>query len=250
MKYRRTIVLALSALLIILGALLPGIVGSRQDAIHNGEIYFAPISDVQLEFTESDRTLKETIAVLCGTRESVEIPEELATLKRSSAISYATAAVEAYWEAGVAFQDENSGSFFFEVLSCQPYLVYSSSQDNMTNVFWMVTFGNRNRSEQMTLAVDDSTGIICSVEHSYGDVILGEEDMNRVLYNFSKVYLQALGEEFYEFDTNKILKDAKWPQDKSYLASSIRWWAADYEYRTTFMVNSNGFYTYLAVESY
>lgn len=250
MKYKRTVVLALSALLIALGALLPGIVGSRQDAAHNGEIYFASISEVQLEFSQRDMTLKETIAILCGMRDSVEIPEELASLKRSSAVSYATAAVEAYWEAGIVFQDENSGTFSFEVLSCQPYLAYSSSQDNKTNIFWLISFGSKDRSQQMTLTVDDRTGTVCAVDCAYGDVILSEEDMNRVLYNFSNVYLEELGEEFYDFDINKIFTDAQSPQDKSYLASSIRWWADDYEYRTTFFVNPNGFYTYLAVETY
>lgn len=250
MKYKRTIVLSLSALLILLGALLPGIVGSRQDAAHDGEVYFASINEIQLEFSQNDMTLKDTIAVLCGTAETVEIPEELAQLKRSSAISYATAAVEAYWESGIVFQEEDIGGFSFEVVSCIPYLAYCSSQDNLTNIFWQITFSNKKRTEYMTLILDDRTGTICSVDYSYGDVILSDEDMNRVLYNFSNVYLQELGEEFYDFDTNKILKDAQFPQDKSYLASSIRWWAGDYEYRTTFFVNPNGFYTYLAVETY
>lgn len=250
MRYKRTVVLALAALLIVLGALLPGLVGARKDASRNEEVFLASINEIQLEFSQSDMTLKDTIAILCGTRESVDIPEELASMKRSTIISYATAAVETYWESGLVFQDEMAGTFSFEMLSCQPYLAYSSSQENKTNIFWIVTFGSKDRSQHMTLTLDDRTGKVCGVDHSYGNVILGEEDMNRVLYNFSRIYLEELGEEFQDFDTNVILKDAQSPQDKSYLASSIRWFAEDYEYRTTFFVNPNGFYTYLAIESY
>lgn len=250
MRFRRTLVLLLFAALIVLGALLPNMVGSRQDAADDGEIYFATINDIQLEFAESDVSLMETISILCGSYDSVEIPEELASLSRDKVTGLADIAARAYQEKGVAFQAEDGVLYGFDIVAAQPILAYSSSNDNQSNIFWFVNVIGFDRTQFMNLTIDDRTGTICSVDYSENDADYNKEQMRRIMEGFSEVYLAELGEEFYDFNSDDILSNAKSPLDNSYLASEISWWSNSYEYRTTFFVNTHGFYTYLAVVAY
>ena len=59
---------------IVLGAMLPGLVGERQDAVERGRIQFAPVQEVRLEFADSGITMKQTLAIMGPLRDVVNIP--------------------------------------------------------------------------------------------------------------------------------------------------------------------------------
>lgn len=250
MSLRQFVILLLSAAIIVVGALLPNLAGQRQDAASDGEIFFATINDVELEFAESDITLRDTIAILCGSREDVEIPEELTSRSRDEVIGIANVAAEAYRDACIAFQSHDGVQYGFEILICKPVLAYSSGDENKSNIFWQVNLCGKDRAQVMNFTIDDRTGTICSMEYSDGNAEYTKQEMKSILYTFSSVYLAELGEEFYDFDSDSILAAAKSPLDNSYLASEISWFSSEYEYRTTFLVNTHGFYTYLAPVAY
>ena len=80
----RSLFLAFCAVSVIaLGALLPGLVGKKLDTAERGKIQFAPVQEVRLEFADSGITMKQTLAIMGPLRDVVNIPQELATLKRS-----------------------------------------------------------------------------------------------------------------------------------------------------------------------
>lgn len=254
MKFNRTIVLALSVLLIILGAFLPAIVGNRQDAAVEGEILFAAIKDIQLEFSESDVSLREIISILCTDPETVEIPADLTTLKQERAESLALDMARRLQKATIAFQtyDANGSETEAELVVqfCQPLLASSNLVEDLSNIFWSVEISSKDISQYLTLIIDDRTGTVCALNYYDANMEYSKEQMHSILYTFSYLYLEELGEEYFDYSSNDILAEAQSPLDNSYLASSIRWWAKDYEYRTTFFVSNNSFYTYLATVSY
>jgi len=254
MKWNKTIVLVLSAALIILGGLLPAIVGNRQDAAVENEIRFSPINTIQLQFTESDISLREIVSILCTDPETVEIPGDLTNLKLDRAQTLAMNMAQRLQENGIGFWshplDGPQEKMEYFVDFCQPVLSTSGLVDGLSNIFWTVEVVSTDRMEILSLVIDDRTGTICSMNYFDETVEYSKSHMQSILYTFSYLYLEELGEEYFDYNCNDILADAQSPLDNSYLASSIRWWAEDYEYRTTFFVNNNSFYTYLAVVSY
>ena len=261
MRIKRVAILFLSVILILLGALLPSLVGKRQDASAAGKIRFETIKDIQLEFSESDVTLREIISILCTDPEAVDIPVDLTNLKQQRAESLALDMAKRLAEAEIAFQayddDGNKTEAGLQVLYSQPRLASSNLVDGLSNIFWYVEVCDQNREQLMQAVIDDRTGTVCSL--NYSDVNLAaqgqyryhaKETMKTILYSFSYVYLEELGEEYFDYDSHDIQAEAQSPLDNSYIASSIRWWAGDHELRTTFFVNDSGFYTYHAVVSY
>lgn len=254
MKIKTPILLLLSFVLILLGALLPMLVGMQQDAANDGEVFLAAINDVQLEFSESDVTMKETISILCGGTDSVEIPPDLANLHSDRASDIALAMARQLQEAGIAFENRVELNELedpeFSVQYFQTVLASSSTVDGQSNIFWTVVVCSKDGTQVLDVVIDDRTGTVCSLDYRDDYIAYNKTRMKSILYTFCKIYLDELGEEFYDYDRNSILSSAKSPTDNAYLASEINWWANDFEYRTTFFVNTHGFYTYLDVVSY
>ena len=101
MKIRSFLMILCAAAVIALGALLPGIVGKRQDAAEQGKIRFAQAKEIRLEFVGSGMTMKQTLAVMGPMRDVVNIPEELAALKGAKVEQIASEAARQYSQAGV-----------------------------------------------------------------------------------------------------------------------------------------------------
>lgn len=253
MNRKSFLALLLSAALIVLGALLPGFVSGRQDAANDNQVLFAPIKDVELEFTQEEITMSQTVAIQGYHGESaVEIPYGLTSLGEDKAEAAAIAAAERYRQAGIMFQNAADQG---EILYCQPILMYGgvvnemfpdrgSSNSRQSNIYWDITYGNQDAGYFFHVVIDDRTGVVCSADYSDGKHKYKQEDMEFVLASFCDCYLTDLGEEFYWCDVEDIVANAKAPVDNSYLASDISWMDAVYgECRITFFVGENYFYT-------
>lgn len=241
MKRRSFLALLAAACIIVLGALLPKIEGFRQDAVNDNQLLFASVNEVQLEFSQDGRTMKRTIAIPGQFREAVDIPEDLASLKREKVENIAAATATRYSQAGVIFQEVED----HQIQYCQPVLAYG--QENESNVYWTVHYGDPKGSQIFYLTIDDRTGTVCSIEYMAPDSEYVLENLDYVLSNFCEIYLSGLGEEFYDYEVEDILKRAESRADMTYLASQISWEEEGYgECEITFLVNANGFYTYIS----
>ena len=254
MKHKPYLVLLLSALLILLGGFLPGLVAARLDASVEKKIQFAEISDIQLEFSESDINLRQILSILCTDPETVDIPVGLAQQKQEYMESIASGMAVALQEKSMGFWTYEDGGMEYpsnlSIVFCQPRLASSNLEEGLSNIFWYVEVSDQNGNQLMRVTIDDRTGTVCSLYYQDLNRNHDKTQMQSILYSFSDLFLEELGEEFFDYDSNNILKDAQFPQDGSYLASTIKWWAQDLEMRTTFFVNSSAFYTYHAVASY
>jgi len=253
MKIRSILILVLSVCILVLGALLPMLAGIRQDAANDNHVLFAPIKDVRLEFVQDAMTVSQTVALLGGSRQSVEIPQSLTSLGEAKAKAIAHSAVERYQQAGVFFQD---AAQMDRCLSCHPLLIYGGgvsesaygaapdSGATQSNIYWAVTYGDAAGAFLFYLYIDDQTGTICSVDYADSRHKYRQEDMPSILSGFCSLYLSDLGEEFYGYDAADILSQTKSPPDGSYLAADlIRSDATGAAYKITFFVNESGFYT-------
>ena len=239
---KNILALILSLVVVVLCAYLPDIVSWRQDKKNLEQVQFASAANIQLEFTNAERSLKETIAILGDNRDSLDIPAELATLKEQNVQRIAGKALQEYREEGILTSE---GDFYMQDLV--PRLVYGTGE-NRNNVFWHISYVDFTHSYYVNFTVDDRTGAVVCVDVVRADTQeYTQKDMEVILGSFSEIYLKSLGEEFREYDAAALLENAKRPNDGSYLASAIYYFAEGYrETSITFFVNKTGFYTYIS----
>lgn len=239
MKLKPILILLAALCIIVLGALLPQLVALRQDRQSEGQVQFSSVEGVELEFTQSDISRSETLAILARSRDAVAIPRELANLKPEKVEKIAAATVEKFRDAGILLGDIEEDS----LLDAQPMLFYGLEGQSV--IYWAVSFGDPFGQHSFSLTVDDRTGTVCSAEYMDGASEYEPDRMEAVLGGFCRIYLTGLGDEFSGWSVEELTKNAKSPQDKSYLATELSWSDSLYgENRITFFVNRSGFYTY------
>lgn len=239
MKLKHFLAIGAMVCLIVLGALLPELTARRQDAQSEGKIQFSQVESVKLEFSRSDMTCSETLAILSHSLNAVEIPRELASLKYEKVEKIAASAAEKYRDAGILLSEPGGDV----VLYCQSVLYYG--RDNQSNVYWQVHYGAEDGGYRFNMFIDDRTGTICSMEYLDTKTEYEPERMEEVLQGFCRLYLTGLGEEFFDYSVEELMDNAKSPRDQSYLATELSWDDPLYgENRITFFVNRGGFYTY------
>ena len=239
MKLKPILVIFAAICIIVLGAMLPRLVALRQDRQSEAQVQFSGVQGVELEFTQSDITRSETLAILGRSRDVVAIPRELANLKQDKVEKIALASVEKFRDAGILLCDVEGDT----VQDTQPMLYYGL--EGQSSIYWTVSIGDRKGTHAFSLTVDDRTGTVCSVEYMDGTSEYEPDRMEAVLGGFCRVYLTGLGDAFSGWSVEELVKNAKSPQDKSYLATELGWSDPLYgENRITFFVNRSGFYTY------
>lgn len=245
MKIRSYFLILCAGVVIVLGAMLPGIVGERRDAAEQGRIQFAPVQEVRLEFTDSGITMKQTLAIMGPLRDVVNIPGELATLKRSKVEHIAADAAQRYNQAGVLLRDPGDFSRY-SMVSDLTVLVYGP--ETSSNVFWIVDYADPEGNSWFHMVIDDRTGTVCSVEYRDLEAEYDPGDMRQILEGFCQTYLEGLGEEFFDYSGADLAGKAEKDADSSYMAAQLRFNAWDNpvygETRIVFFLNRNGFYTY------
>ena len=245
MKIRSLFMILCAGAVIVLGAMLPGLVGERQDAVERGRIQFAPVQEVRLEFADSGITMKQTLAIMGPLRDVVNIPEELATLKRSKVERIAADAAQRYNQAGVLLGDPGDFSGYSMV---GDYTVLVYGPETSSNVFWIVDYGDPGGNSWFHMVIDDRTGTVCSVEYRGLEAEYASWEMQQILEGFCQTYLEGLGEEFFDYSGSDLADKADRDADSSYMAAQLRFDAWDDplygETRIVFFLNRNGFYTY------
>lgn len=245
MKLRSIFMILCAGAVIALGAMLPGIVGQRRDAAEQGRIQFAPVQEVRLEFADSGITMKQTLAIMGPMRDVVNIPEELATLKRSKVERIAADTAQRYDQAGVLLGAPGDYSGYS---MAGDYTVLVYGPETSSNVFWIVDYGDPEWNSWFHMVIDDRTGTVCSVEYRGLEAEYDSWEMQQILEGFCRTYLEGLGEEFFDYSAEDLTAKLDMAVDQSYMAAQLRFNAWDDplydETRIVFFLNRNGFYTY------
>lgn len=241
-KNKISLMIFLSALVLVLGAMLPRIVSWIVDAVGSNQVTYSQISAVSLEFDESGIPLQEKLPLLASA-EWVQVSTSMASHTTQEIQDIAAAAIERYSEAGLlpsAVDISYSASIY-------PYLAYASydpSSEMRSNLFWDVSITPRDSGPYMHMVLDDQTGAVCTLEYQSG----GKEsafplvEQQDKLSIFCDLYLEGLGEEFAECTPEFIPR----AQDEAYTGAKLAFTDSGYgDYRIALIVYEHGFYAYI-----
>ncbi len=252
MKLKKFPILLLAAGLLLLGAWLPRLVGSLQDAANVGKIEYPQLSQIHLEITDRDAATLSTAAklsLLRNTSNSLELPDSMAKTSKKKLLQVAQDWAEQYYRAGLL---PSYYGFDSMEMSAQAYLIYQDSQKTRSNIYWRLEF-TLPSAGTAGLIVDDETHTIL-----YGGFTdLAEPDaegyltdVDGAMERFCSLYLENLGTEFEKYDAASIAKSserlASYEGDLTYRArrAELRWGDILYgETTVLFLVDPHGFYT-------
>lgn len=239
MRLKSILAILISLCIIVLGAMLPGLVERRQRLQSEGQVLFAQVEDVELTFAQNGTGNSDAFWIYSKNKDAVEIPPELASLTREKVESIVASAVEKCLEEGMLLSSPEADRLLYS----QTLLFYG--QDNRSNIYWIVHYGDKKNTHTFSLVIDDRTGTICSMEYMDQKSEYEPEQMESVLRSFCQMYLTGLGAEFFDCSVDVLMDGAKRPADSSYLATELVCVNDVYgETRVTFFVNRSGFYTY------
>ena len=257
MKLRNILLLFLSAGLILAGSVLPNWFITLQDRTVSGQVSYAKVSEVHLEFSSKDSlSIRNKMSLLGGRTVSMEIPESLAALSQADILEITEKTVGKYQEAGL--MPSNLPSITRNRVTCQPYLDYWDDSKTRSNIFWnvVVDLNDYASNLRLSLIVDDQTETVCSIiygraEGWYPEYDAITEDMLFAdMENLCRVFLEGLGSEFSNYDPKTIVNgaNASWTDGESGSQFSTRISWSDIiqgEIRLGFTVSRSGFTTYV-----
>lgn len=251
MKLRNALILLLSAAVILVGSVLPKWVSSWQD--NTGQISYAKVSEVQLEFASSASSLsmRNKLAMLAGYTISMEIPESLAKLSSADLGTIVEDTISQYQELGLMASD-----LTVTLREQQPYLIYWDDSKTRSNIFWDVhVYFDGDLS--MSLIVDDQTKTVCTLSYGrpdgwypeYADV--NKQALSADAQTLCQTVLEELGSEFSNYDPATIMTsvNTEWyeTEDGTLRVSTYISWSDILfgQIRLSFSVDPAGFSTYI-----
>lgn len=253
MKLRNALILLLSAAVILAGAVLPEWVGTWQDNTGSGQVSYAKVSEVQLEFSgsESSLSMRNKLAMLAGNTISMEIPESLAKLSSADLGNIVEDTISKYQDLGLM-----ASNLTVNLREQQPYLIYWDDSKTRSNIFWDVhVYFDGDLS--MSLIVDDQTKTVCTLSYGrpdgwypeYADV--NKQALSADAQTLCQAVLEELGSEFSNYDPATIMTsvNTEWYEtEDGYLCFStyITWSDILFgQIYLSFYVNPSGFSTYI-----
>lgn len=248
-RWKVMLTVLLCTTILVLGAYLPGIVGYFLDRDGSQSPSYVQTEQIHLEFQEETMTLREKMALLSGTGETMQVSTDMTQHTAAEIWQIAMNTAEAYHQAGMVPQALHAA----DITYCIPIMYYWQDQQQTgriySNVFWELSFADGSLGGNlMTMVIDDRTGTVCTL--NYQNVNAHRADtlgQGKALQTLCALALEELGEEFSEYDAAALASEnlnANAPS--SYGAVDLSWEDARRgETRLAFVVSDAGFYTYV-----
>ena len=246
-RLKTPLILLLSAFLLVLGGMLPGLVGSFQDRYREGRVEYAPVHAVQLEFEDTSMTMRQKLALLGDGTSTMQVTTDMTQHTTAEIWQIAMNTAEAYRQAGLIPTTLSPA----DIAYCIPRMVYWESSREAgqvaSNIFWELSVSDGAGGENaLSMVIDDRTGTVCTIRYQNVTVPRAEEcTLEKVLEILCTRALDELGEEFGGYDPKQLAREAVASGSASYAAAQISWEDDLYgEVRMAFVVSDVGFYTY------
>ncbi len=207
-KFKIPAILLLAVALIVLGGFLPKLAARWQDSADSTVTGYAALSDVQLEFGDSNRPMgiRDKLALLKDYTDSMELPESLAGLTLNDVTSIVQNTIRRYQAAGLIPAE---ASVTPRQLSAAPYLVSWSKDTEQGNIFWNVNIDlDSEYRYHLFLIIDDQTETVCIVDFTDNEAELEEKDMTGMMSAFCQTYLTGFSEALSQYDPAAVARDA------------------------------------------
>lgn len=190
-------ILALTAILILLCALLPRFMGHVQDAQALNRVGYSQSAQVQLEI-QQDMTPLGKLALLCRMEGVLEVPETMAEMTMEEAEQAALDALRPYVEAGLIPE------LSVWHIEARPFLILTPEAVDLAGLVWSVTIlGDDEGVMNMSIDIDDATGKLLRLHYTYE--FWEKQHLNEALDQFAEIYFLGLGvEDHKKYATNDL----------------------------------------------
>lgn len=190
-------ILALTALLICLCALLPRFMGLVQDRRALNRVGYSQSAQVQLDI-QQDMTPLGKLALLCRMEGVLEVPEAMAEMTVEEAEQAALDALQSYVDAGLIPE------FPVWHIEAKPLLILTPEEVDLAGLVWAVTvLSDEEGIMNVSLDIDDATGTLLRLNYTYE--YWGRTDLSGTLARFAETYFAGLAVEDYEdFSTEDL----------------------------------------------
>ena len=183
----KKLLMALTALLLLAGAMLPGIASAVMD--RHTEASYQPIHSVALDISrETPLTALEKLRLI---QNVVDIDPSQATMTEAEVYAAAEAGMQPYIDAGLFqwFQPDHQ--------SAVPKLAVDTADPSRHLVCWTVTYiSKRAPNQTLLMDLDDETGQILGISHAcYEEFSMDGvwERNQKTLDAFSAIFFSGLG---------------------------------------------------------
>lgn len=202
-KWKKTLVLALTAGLILLCACLPKLAAFLADG--RRESGYAPLRAV--EFTlQGGADIREKIAVQCHSNQTLEIAEALASHTIDEMLDFAAEALEPYREAGIMLT--SNLDVHSQILSYTPFMVVMEGPEGTrSNILWTLRILFDEEEPTLWLTMDDETGKIICMSYEFSKEAWF--DPYESMENLVEIYFSGLDVGIPEIDAPN-LKSRYW----------------------------------------
>lgn len=175
---------ALTALLILLCAHLPRIMGYVQDRRAMNRVGYSQSAQVQLDIQQNMTPLGK-LALLCRMEGVLEVPESFAEMTAAEAEQAALDALQPYVDAGLIPE------FSVWHIEAQPLLILTPEEVDLAGLVWAVTILEDDEGVMhMSVDIDDATGKPLRLNYTYE--YWGITDLNGTLARFAELYFGGL----------------------------------------------------------
>lgn len=183
-------VLMLTAIVILLCALLPRVMGGIQDKQAMNRVGYSQSAQVQLEI-QRDMTPLGKLSLLCRMEGVLEVPEDFAEMTVEEAEGAALDALQPYVDAGLIPE------FSVWHIEAEPLLILTPEEVDLAGLVWAVTIlEDEEAVMHVSLDLDDATGKLLRLNYTYE--YWDKTDLHGTLARFEEVYFAGLAVEDYE----------------------------------------------------
>lgn len=185
-KTKNYIFLALTMLLVIMGALLPGIAAAIQDAAAQ-EAGFDSMQSVELKFRDDTHAL-EALWLYRDSTASTISPSD-ASLTEQQVLDIAADTIGAYVDAGlIAYEIDLRQAKLTATLG------YDSQEPEENGIFWYLTLtGDADLYDSMNITIDDATGRVIHIYYFSNSAVYASDDKPMLLDIISSLYFEQIG---------------------------------------------------------
>lgn len=249
MRWKTMIALLIFAVILVLGAFLPGAVGYFLDRDGSQVPTCVQMEQIHLEFEEESMTLRQKLALLNSSAQTMQVSLDMTRYTAAEIWQIAMKTAQRYYEAGMVPQELRAA----DITYCLPIMYYWQEQGAegriQSNIFWELSFGGDSLGgDSLVLVIDDRTGTVCTLNYQNVNARRAENlTLGKALENLCRMSLEELGEEFSEFDAKALASEGIGSNaSASYAAVDLAWEdTLRGELRLAFVVSDSGFYTYI-----
>ena len=238
MNKRIAPILLLTAVILLLVACLPGIVGGCTDLLTLGKPDSAPIRQIELQMggqTEVDPGRMFQKLALERNMKMIPVTSREATMAKDQVFS----AVEEQMGEYDFFQ-----WFDYTQRTAEPHLAMDTEDSDNYAIIWVVDYASKEPYHNLFLHVDDATGCILKIDYYTHEELYPAEEQRYIFEEWTNTYFERLG---LGMDSEYVRSlDVSWTEQNTEKDSiRVNFYMQEIQYglvTVSFTVKPGGFY--------